>query len=49
MFALKDERTRDWARMNSGQRFIYSSRATAQIAARILAKHHRTHYVVTDA
>ena len=49
MFALKDEHTRDWARMNSGQRFIYSSRSTAQIAARILAKHHRTHYVVTDA
>lgn len=49
MFALKDEHTHDWARMINGQRFIYSSRSTAQIAARILAKHHKTHYVVTDA
>lgn len=49
MFALKDERTRDWARMINGQRFVYSGRREAHIAARILSKHHRTTYRVVDA
>lgn len=49
MFALKDERTNDWARMLNGNRFVYSMRHTAKIAARILAKHHKTRYRVVDA
>lgn len=48
MFALVTS-SGDWARMRNGQRFIYSSRSTAQIAARILGKHHGVTYRVVDA
>lgn len=39
MFALVDS-TGEWARMRNGQRFVYSSRATARLAAKVLHKIH---------